>query len=1588
MKINTLFRDRYFIADTLGCGGMGVVYLAFDIKSCQFVAIKSLFAELASVNEYRQRFLREHRIYKSLAHPHIVRYIDGDTEAARPWVALEYVSGRALKSFIRGPNRRLPLLRVLRFFVALASALGAAHEKEIVHRDIKPTNLIVDQDESVKLIDFGVADANDSLVRTESGIVLGTRCYASPEQNRGHTVDGRADIYSLGVTFWELLTGQGLFRSSTVFGVVSSQIAKSFLPPSTYNENVPKALDEVVLACLEPLPNNRPQTARELANAVDAIRHNIFQREETSTAEYQFDLCQKALELVYAKKTKEAEALLDGMVDNANHGPAQFLLGKIAWQQKLKFQALERVRNAIELDSQNELYKVDFARLLLSFRMHNQAREFVAEAVSEKKHSPLIDALQKMLRLGRNHLSIESEVDDSGESSSKEPVQHQWAKPEKKAFLGQKLEKTQQALAAYRESLSRHIGLVDFRGFKKPKAEGFPLVELTGNFPKIAYQNKRWTLKELSNKTEKIALTGPEGAGLTSMLRGLALEKIQQLNEAILPIYVSIPDYVKVLSQFPDCTLEAFAICEAAQHLPELVVALWRQLRTGRLLWLVDDMVDKSCGHYLFLNHQLQGLFGKVIVASHYRQESLHGFLWCEVMPFDDIERSAYLELWTDIYGCKERTRDLTAHLREEPNLDYVFNRPLLLAIAAQAPTKFEPRDYPRNTSAYLQCHLEGLAQEVDRFGKIQTLQDLANGREVDSASSAAWIRTGVLKEDGISFRHSVFAKFLKAKDFVAVNALQGMDCTIKELVAQGKHVKGLRQLLLLAAPMLDEESAVKLLQHTIYDGAAYERALGRNLRLSTELIAAGAPVEKALLSRLVSKVSAVAKGATFWRALCGVFLWSFCAYSLFYWDVNIGTYFFALFTLLTAAALFTGYFPKLRMLITLPARLWFVKPTTLPFVKAVATLGKRAEDSLRQALRNSRNPQSQKIAAANSRFVESEDLTIALLEVMEDSSICEAVRKEAAHALRYRKLLPITIKTLFRLVRTLSAPYEVRLAAAQSMTKLGGEESVTNVLEGLIHQDHRVRTIAATACTNFPSRQDILSALTPLVHDRYPEVRLAVVETLGKLGGEEVLHPLVKAMGDHNDEVRHLAKEKLTAQRVRAIAPLLSLALDAKIDTEVRIDAIACLSEIKLDEVTKHLESLAAHEDHHVRTAALLGLGHSQKKTSISTIEQALHDYRDEVRRACAMTLASYPGEEAYEPLVKALQDNNRDVRRAAIESLLKVGVANVNDTLLKTLADKDWEVRRTGTLALGRLFDASIVPHLIEVLEDKIKGVQLAAIKSLAQIGDERAIVPLMELLVHSDGEVVWAAGVALSSFGELVPVDELGGLLGARDVTTRTNAIRALGATRREDAIAYLAKALDDPSSDVRTAAIEAIAPILNKATLELLIKALSDEKAKVRFCAVEALGFRTKNPIAIDGLIGMLRDKDEKVRATAALWLGRSRNRQAVAFINPLLEDTAEVVRFQAIDALGEIGGHQSLQALAPMLGDWQAKVRCRAIVAIGQIGKESNEQEVVKEAISLCWWHLTDDREVAIKAFASLEECVTHFDELCCSLVAS
>ena len=372
---------------------MGCVYLAFDLENYQFVALKTLFAELYNIEEYSQRFIRETRLYRKLSHPHIVAYIDGDHECELPYVALEYVSGDSLETFINS-GMKLPIYQSLRYVYDLADALITVHENDIIHRDIKPPNMVVNQDGCIKLLDFGVASVDDSLLETKTGMMIGTRCYASPEQNQGQVIDHRADIYSLGVTLWELLTGKQLFDLSSGLGLINKQFAADFEPPSTLTKDIPKELDELVLAMLDPHRDNRPKSAAKVKEALEPIRETVARIKSQGTKAYWFEAYHRAFAMTVHGKVGEAKDLLSRMKGAARRSSFQFLLGKIAWREEQKLKALEYVNNAIRLEPNNTLYRIDLVRILLSFKMLNRAQSVVADALKTCSDDVLLEALE------------------------------------------------------------------------------------------------------------------------------------------------------------------------------------------------------------------------------------------------------------------------------------------------------------------------------------------------------------------------------------------------------------------------------------------------------------------------------------------------------------------------------------------------------------------------------------------------------------------------------------------------------------------------------------------------------------------------------------------------------------------------------------------------------------------------------------------------------------------------------------------------------------------------------------------------------------------------------------------------------------------------------------------------------------------------------------------------------------------------------------------------------------------------------------------------------------------------------------------
>ena len=214
---------RYRLDAQIGAGGMSTVYRAFDANLERRVAIKLLHREMSADSDQLERFRREARAVAQLSHPHIVGVIDAGEDENRPYIVFEYVEGETLKNRIRRLGR-LPVDESLAYAIEIARALGCAHAHEIVHRDVKPQNVLLDPEGSAKVTDFGIARSLRDDGLTADGRVLGTTDYVSPEQALGHDVDGQSDIYSLGVVLYEMLTGDVPFHGENQISVAMKHV--------------------------------------------------------------------------------------------------------------------------------------------------------------------------------------------------------------------------------------------------------------------------------------------------------------------------------------------------------------------------------------------------------------------------------------------------------------------------------------------------------------------------------------------------------------------------------------------------------------------------------------------------------------------------------------------------------------------------------------------------------------------------------------------------------------------------------------------------------------------------------------------------------------------------------------------------------------------------------------------------------------------------------------------------------------------------------------------------------------------------------------------------------------------------------------------------------------------------------------------------------------------------------------------------------------------------------------------------------------------------------------------------------------------
>jgi tRNA A-37 threonylcarbamoyl transferase component Bud32 len=244
-QVGTLLSGRYRLDAQIGAGGMSTVYRAFDTVLERQVAIKLMHREIASDSDQLERFRREARAVAQLNHPHIVTVIDAGEDDNTPYIVFEYVEGETLKDRIRR-HGRLPIQEAMAYAIEIARALGVAHDRGIVHRDVKPQNVLLDEEGSAKVTDFGIARTLDQQGLTADGRVLGTTDYVSPEQALGHAVTGQSDLYSLGIVLFEMLTGDVPFKGDNQVAVAMKHVREQLPDVQLRRPEVSSALAAVL----------------------------------------------------------------------------------------------------------------------------------------------------------------------------------------------------------------------------------------------------------------------------------------------------------------------------------------------------------------------------------------------------------------------------------------------------------------------------------------------------------------------------------------------------------------------------------------------------------------------------------------------------------------------------------------------------------------------------------------------------------------------------------------------------------------------------------------------------------------------------------------------------------------------------------------------------------------------------------------------------------------------------------------------------------------------------------------------------------------------------------------------------------------------------------------------------------------------------------------------------------------------------------------------------------------------------------------------------------------------------------------------
>jgi hypothetical protein len=268
--IGTLISDRFRLEEKIGTGGMSTVYRAFDPTLERWVAIKLMHRDISSDPDQLERFRREARAVARLNNPHIVTVIDAGEDEGAPFIVFEFVEGETLKDRIRRLGR-LPVPEAVAYAIEIGRALSSAHAHRLVHRDVKPQNVLIDMEGRAKVTDFGIARSMEVEGLTAPGRVLGTTDYVSPEQALGHEVTEQSDVYSLGICLYEMLTGEVPFRADTQVAVAMKHVKEPLPDVQRRRPEISAALAAVIERATSKETQNRYRTAAETVHDLEQV---------------------------------------------------------------------------------------------------------------------------------------------------------------------------------------------------------------------------------------------------------------------------------------------------------------------------------------------------------------------------------------------------------------------------------------------------------------------------------------------------------------------------------------------------------------------------------------------------------------------------------------------------------------------------------------------------------------------------------------------------------------------------------------------------------------------------------------------------------------------------------------------------------------------------------------------------------------------------------------------------------------------------------------------------------------------------------------------------------------------------------------------------------------------------------------------------------------------------------------------------------------------------------------------------------------------------------------------------------------------